>query len=82
MSYEKHDIVYSVMIGTGFLSRYKIITGPVDGESHYVGQITDSPDYSWKTRNKKIAEEVALHFGGFVARSEKVAELINGQIIE
>ena len=82
MSYEKHDIVYSVMIGASFLFRYEIITGLVDGESHYVGHITDSPDYIWETRNKKLAEEVAHHFGGFVARSEKVGELINGRIIE
>jgi hypothetical protein len=85
MAYDKHDIVYNIVVGTSFLSSYEVIPDYVSGKSCYVGQITEitgSPDCIYETRDKKLAEEVAHHFGGSVARSEKVGELINGRIIE
>ena len=84
MTYDKHDIVYNIVVGTSFLSSYEVIPDYVSGKSCYVGQITEitaSPDCIYETRDKKLAEEVAHHFGGSVARSEKVEELYEGKLL-
>lgn len=54
---------YAIMIGTSWLTSYKVIPG-IDNE--YIGSIREGNIMPYEFTDKNKAKEVAKHFGGTV----------------